>query len=212
MSFSPSQNLQLEERPALVPPKERPFFAETWDRTTACVLDGAMCAMMYALQRRHRLDAGSRSTLERYVREFESASRPAFFAFTPPSSLEGGPTAPHLRWLSPISSTFPQNDHLHVDLYPSSRGWSAPTVLFLHALMSASDTGYRRWAAKFNARGWNACFIHLPFHYSRTPSGHFNGELAITADLVRSAKGLRQGVIELRQLIDTLRGWGCREF
>ncbi len=82
----------------------------------------------------------------------------------------------------------------------------------LHALMSASDIGYRRWAADFNARGWNACFVHLPYHYSRAPRGHWNGELAVTADLVRNAEGLRQGVVELRQLMALLRAWGGREF
>jgi len=40
-----------------------------------------------------------------------------------------------------------------------------------------------------------------PYHYSRVPRGHWNGELAITADLIRNAEGLRQGVIELRQLM-----------
>ncbi len=85
-------------------------------------------------------------------------------------------------------------------------------VLMLHALMSASHIGYRRWAARFNELGWNACFVHLPYHYSRVPSGYWNGELAITADLIRTAEGLRQGVIEVRQLIAALRERGCREF
>ena len=78
--------------------------------------------------------------------------------------------------------------------------------------MSASDKGYRRWAARFNELGWNACFVHLPYHYSRVPRGYWNGELAITADLIRNAEGLRQGVIELRQLMAALRECGCREF
>src|SRR6266446_4160718 len=82
----------------------------------------------------------------------------------------------------------------------------------LHALMSASHIGYRRWAARFNELGWNACFVHLPYHYSRVPRGHWNGELAITADLIRNAEGLRQGVIEVRQLIGALRERGCNEF
>jgi pimeloyl-ACP methyl ester carboxylesterase len=55
----------------------------------------------------------------------------------------------------------------------------------LHALMSASRVGYRRYAAHFNELGWNACFVHLPYHYSRVPRGHWNGELAITADLIQ---------------------------
>ena len=36
--------------------------------------------------------------------------------------------------------------------------------------------------------------------------------MAITADLIRNAEGLRQGVIELRQLMAALRECGCREF
>ena len=82
----------------------------------------------------------------------------------------------------------------------------------LHALMSASHIGYRRYAARFNELGWNACFVHLPYHYSRVPRGYWNGELAITADLIRNAEGLRQGVIELRQLMSALRERGCQEF
>ena len=85
-------------------------------------------------------------------------------------------------------------------------------MLILHALMSATHIGYRRWAAHFNGLGWNACFMHLPYHYSRVPPGYWNGELAITADLIRNAEGLRQGVIEVRQLIAALRDRGCREF
>jgi len=78
--------------------------------------------------------------------------------------------------------------------------------------MSASPTGYYRWAERFNKLGWNACFVHLPYHFSRVPTGYRNGELAITPDLIRNAEGLRQGVIELRQVMDALRARGCREF
>ncbi len=143
-----------------------------------------------------------------------SLDRARYFTNATPEAFEGpaGPAAPRLHWTSPVQTSFPQNDRVHVDLYRCARGWEAPTVLFLHALMSASDVGYRKWAARFNARGWNACFVHLPFHYSRTPPARFNGELAVTADLVRTAQGLRQGVSELRQLMGILRGWGCREF
>jgi pimeloyl-ACP methyl ester carboxylesterase len=44
------------------------------------------------------------------------------------------------------------------------------------------------------------------------PRGYWNGGLAITADLVRNAEGLRQGVIEVRQLMATLHEQGCHEF
>ncbi len=82
----------------------------------------------------------------------------------------------------------------------------------LHALMSASDVGYRRWARRFNALGWNAAFVHLPFHYSRRPPGHLNGELCFTADLLLTGDTLRQAVVEIRQLLAWLRAQGSREF
>jgi pimeloyl-ACP methyl ester carboxylesterase len=171
-----------------------------------------MCAMMYVLQRRHRLNASSADVLERYIAGHESRTRHEYYA--PPaldeSAIPDPPSAMH--WPSPIVTGFAENDRVRADLFPCAAGWTAPTVLLLHALMSASDIGYRRWAAAFNERGWNAVFVHLPYHYSRTPRGHWNGELAITADLVRTAEGLRQGVIELRQIMAALRGWGCREF
>ncbi len=78
--------------------------------------------------------------------------------------------------------------------------------------MSASDAGYRGTAKWFNDRGWNAVFPHLPFHYSRKPRGFFNGELAVTANLIRTGETLRQGVTELRQLMQILRDSGSREF
>ena len=181
-------------------------------KAAALALDTAMCGMMYALQRRHHLDAASRATLERYIAQHEPLTRDAYYF--PSNAIEAGdPAKPRqVRWASPIVTGYAENDRAHADLFPCAAGWARPTVLMLHALMSASDGGYRRWAAAFNARGWNACFVHLPYHYSRTPRGYWNGELAITADLVRSAEGLRQGVVELRQLMAQLRAWGCTEF
>jgi hypothetical protein len=52
----------------------------------------------------------------------------------------------------------------------------------------------------------------MPYHFSRVPTGYWNGELAITPDLIRNAEGLRQGVIEVRQIMESLRGYGCHEF
>ena len=43
------------------------------------------------------------------------------------------------------------------------------------------------------------------------PPGYWNGELAVTADLIRNAQGLRQGVIEVRQLMAALRAQGCND-
>lgn len=180
------------------------------EKPAALVLDLAMCLAMNAVQWRHRLHANSRADLQRYIAECESLSLESYYSLPPFRALD--PHSRHLSWPSPTRTPYVANNFTHVDLFPCETGWKAPTVIMLHALMSTSDTGYRRWAERFNALGWNACFVHLPYHYSRKPRGFANGELAISADLVRTAEGLRQGVMELRQLMQHLRSQGCREF
>ncbi len=181
----------------------------------AALSDWGMCTMMDLVQRRHRLTLQAPRDLRLYIEQHAAMSRDEYF-HAPRAQPNDYSLLAHqrtrLRWPSPVATQWTDNDHAHVDYYLGPDGPAAPTVIMLHALMSASDLGYRRWAAKFNARGWNACFLHLPYHYSRKPAWRLNGELAITPDMIRTAEGLRQGVSEARQLMDLLRGHGCREF
>ncbi len=184
-------------------------------RAAANAVDFAMCVSMNLVQSRHRLNGRSAEEMDRYVVECEKLTPHEYYAARKDvglvAAIQNG-NGPSLTWRSPIETEFPRNNVARADFFPSARGIAAPTVIMLHALMSATHIGYRRWAARFNELGWNACFVHLPYHYSRVPRGHWNGELAITADLIRNAEGLRQGVIEVRQLIGALREHGCSEF
>jgi len=186
-----------------------------WSRLTAGIGDWAMCKMMDVIQRRHTVTHQTPRDWRFYLEKHAAMSRDEYFAAPPAQPGEYELLCrqrTRLRWPSPISTPWPDNNHAHVDYYLGPGGTKAPTVLMLHALMSASDVGYRRWAARFNEQGWNACFLHLPYHYSRKPAWRMNGELAITADVIRTAEGLRQGVSEARQLVHLLRGHGCERF
>jgi 1-acyl-sn-glycerol-3-phosphate acyltransferase len=187
-------------------------------RATATAVDLAMCASMNLLQSRHRLNGRSAEEMERYVTECEKLTPHEYYAAPSgscridlPRAIENENGAA-ITWRSPIQTEFSKNNIARADFFSCARGRTAPTVFMLHALMSATHIGYRRWAARFNELGWNVCFVHLPYHYSRVPRGYWNGGLAITADLVRNAEGLRQGVIEVRQLMATLHEQGCHEF
>ena len=183
-------------------------------RMTATTVDSFLCASINLLHIRHRLNGHSRAQMERYVEECERITAQQYYA--PPhddnlaKTLENGRTT--IVWRSPIETQFPTNNIARADFFPTESHRSAPTVFILHALMSTSPIGYRRCAEHFNELGWNACFIQLPYHYSRVPHGYWNGELAITCDLIRNAEGLRQGVMELRQLMSALRERGSGEF
>ena len=192
----------------------------------ARTVDSLLCASINWLHRRHPLNGHSRQEMERYLVACESLSPQEYYVVPQSIGSNGASDSkPELNgihdshmttlsWRSPIKTEFPANNTAHVDFFrTTARTWSgAPTVFLLHSLMSSSPAGYYRWAEKFNELGWNACFAHLPYHFSRVPTGYWNGELAITPDLIRNAEGLRQSVIELRQLMQSLREHGCGDF
>jgi 1-acyl-sn-glycerol-3-phosphate acyltransferase len=185
-----------------------------FDRFAASGVDSFLCASINFLHARHRLNGNSREEMERYVQECERLNAQQYYAAPNNKNLvealkNGHTTIP---WRSPIETRFPANNIASADFFPTEHRRDAPTVLMLHALMSTSPAGYRRCAEHFNELGWNACFIHLPYHYSRVPHGYWNGELAITCDLIRNAEALRQSVTELRQLMSALRERGSSEF
>jgi len=199
---------------------------DTLRRASAKTVDSLLCASINWLHRRHPLNGHSRQEMEQYLTGCEQLS-PQDYYLPPRASGSNGvsdskPAVNGMRdsgmatlsWRSPIETAFPANNTARADLFRTNARsrMGAPTVFLLHALMSSSPTGYYRWAEKFNELGWNACFVHLPYHFSRVPTGYWNGELAITPDLIRNAEGLRQGVIELRQIMESLREHGCHEF
>jgi 1-acyl-sn-glycerol-3-phosphate acyltransferase len=183
-------------------------------RATATAVDSLICGSLNLLHTRHRLNGRSRGEMQRYVAECEQLTPSEYYAapYEPDvaKTLANGHTT--IAWNSPIRTRFAANNIARAEFFPCAQGIRAPTVFLLHALMSTSRAGHRRCAERFNELGWNACFLHLPYHFSRVPRGYWNGELAITCDLIRNAEGLRQGVIELRQLMSALRERGCREF
>src|SRR5438067_7013875 len=158
------------------------------EKHIARALDFGMCAMMNAVQFRHRLHASSRAELEHYIARCEPMTREEYFhaaiirchperspapatqvpgaveapvilnevegslissghistasteeirgPLTSPRSAqddadEEGAAAP-LRWQSPVRTAFAENNRVHVNLFPCTHGWSAPTVLMLH--------------------------------------------------------------------------------
>ena len=205
----------------------RPTIAgDSLRRFASGTIDSLICASFNLIHTRHRLNGHSREEMERYVAKCERLTAQEYYAapdgidpFHSASRANGAAThvtadscVTTLRWSSPIKTQFPVNNIAHADFLPCPEGIGGPTIFLLHALMSTSRVGHHRCATQFNELGWSACLLYLPYHFSRVPRGYWNGELAITCDLVRNAEGLRQGVIELRQLIAGLRAHGCRDF
>jgi pimeloyl-ACP methyl ester carboxylesterase len=179
-------------------------------RLASHLTDGATLFLINSAQFKLRNEVCTRAQLEIYLAHGERMTREEFFAVSP--MLELTAKGSFLQWRSPIRSGYEENDIAAAQLFFSPQGWMAPTLVFLHSLMSASDFGYRRIARRLNRIGWNAVMVHLPFHYSRTPRGSINGALALSSNLPRNGETIRQAVKEVRQLLALLRKQGCNEF
>ncbi len=178
------------------------------------LVDEASFAWISFLQARHQPEPAFRKRLEAYIESWRNASLSEQYALPSGSSpvVACRPRGKSLRvsFPSPIPGPDRRNRTAVFDFWPGPAGWNGPTMVIAHGLMSVSDFGYRYWAARLNALGWNAAFMHLPYHYARRPFRLFPGELCVTADLVRTAETLRQGVLDLRVFAHWLRSQGAR--
>src|SRR5207302_2156269 len=124
-------------------------------RNFGLAVDQLLCATMAILHRRHARRGSTRDAVEKYLFACERQTRAQHFAL-PAVMADFREEAPNvISWSSPAASAveFAVNGRARVILYRVSPG--APTVIMLHALMSASSAGYRFWARRFNSLGWN---------------------------------------------------------
>jgi len=113
------------------------------------------------------------------------------------------------RFASPLPSGYPENDVVHGELHVRHE-LSAPAAVVLSGwLVSGGD--FERLADWVGRCGRNLWVMDMPYHSRRTPAGTRPGELALTADLVRTLKGIRQIAVETRVLAAALAQLGVQD-
>ena len=147
-----------------------------------------------------------RTAFDRFAKECRGLSADEFYGVKAAAAEAGGfadlvrpvdrPGSHCVSGPTPFPIGWAANDRVWINLHLARPIAEAPFFLIQHGWRSVSVRGYHGLCRKLNALGVNAGVLHLPFHFSRRPRGSFSGELAITSDLARSAKALRQGVRE----------------
>jgi hypothetical protein len=182
------------------------------DEARALAVDLVSFGFVNLLQARHPLPPDFRQTWDKFCGEWAHRPTEDFYDipkdFVPPELPDRG----RLMFPSPYPGEHEPNNNAAFDFFPCKDGWTAPTMLLAHGLMSVSDFGYKVWARRLNARGWNAIFVHLPYHYSRRLPRHVHGELCVGGNLLRNAAGIRQSVVECRIILQQLHKKGGRLF
>jgi len=166
--------------------------------------------------RNHRFDVAD---LEKFTNEWRGRPVSEFYALPERFSVEGEverellklpKTGRHnVRLPTPAPSAFERNNHIWIEFHLGRPITGAPIFFIQHGWRSVSVRGYHSMCRRLNELGINAGVLHLPYHFSRKPKGSFNGELAITSDIVRSAHALRQAVQEACLLKRTLKKIGA---
>jgi hypothetical protein len=118
------------------------------------------------------------------------------------------PSCQQIQFASPAPSKLDVNNRIWVEFHLAHPLDKAPIFFIQHGWRSVSVRGYHKMCRGLNKLGVNAGILHLPYHFSRRPKGSFNGELAITSDVVRSAYALRQGVQEVCWLKNLMKELG----
>jgi hypothetical protein len=182
------------------------------DEARALAVDWFSFGFVNLLQARHPLPADFRSRWDTFAAEWAARPVEEFYRVPDDFTLPELPHEGRLLFPSPYPGEHEINNQAAFDFFPCKEGWTAPTMLIAHGLMSVSDIGYRLWAKRLNARGWNAIFVHLPYHYSRRLPRHFHGEMCVGGELLRTAAGIRQSVVECRIVLQQLRRKGGKLF
>jgi pimeloyl-ACP methyl ester carboxylesterase len=166
--------------------------------TSAKCYDGISFGMINLLHLRNAAGKHTAGDMEAYVERWASASLEDYYAVPADAAPPDLPSQGHRHLASPHRYDCEENNRVSLEYWPGPKGWQSPVMFMLHGVMSVSDAGYKGWARKLNSLGWGAIFFHLPYHYGRKPAQALSGEMALTANLIRTAEGIRQAVIELR--------------
>ncbi len=118
--------------------------------------------------------------------------------------LQGGPGWAMLPTALPIG--IEEDDRVPVRFYqapsdvPSKGG-----ILLLHGLMMSSDLLFKPLIRAFRKEGFDVLLPAAPFHFGRAPRGIQSGELIVGAHFIRTIDTVRQGVTDVRALLQAYR-------
>ena len=97
-----------------------------------------------------------------------------------------------ISYPSPQPSSYGRNNTVWGKVYRPLAGPYRGTLIILPGWASDSAWFYRRIALGLNGKGYSAVIIDPPFQQRRCPEGFYNGELTLSADLIRTLRMYQQ--------------------
>jgi dienelactone hydrolase len=116
--------------------------------------------------------------------------------------LPGAPAVSKVTFPSPVVTPDIENNTVHAEYFRPSLPGRRPAVVVLHIL--GADFALSRYlASRLADRGVAALFVKLPYYGERRPTA---ASRFLSADMDRSMRSMRQGVLDVRRAIAWLGG------
>jgi hypothetical protein len=124
-------------------------------------------------------------------------------------------TAEFLRFTSPISTRYPENDTVNARWYPApaeKQAGKPKQAMIVMPQWNADAFSHNALCTLFNRFGISALRLSKPYHDIRRPSELERSDYAVSSNIGRTISACRQAVIDIRSCIDWLEQQGYEQF
>jgi hypothetical protein len=128
--------------------------------------------------------------------------------------------APFLRFTSPVSTPYPENDQVNARWYPASaeqqerfrRLGKPPQAMIVMPQWNADAFSHNALCGIFNRFGISCLRLSKPYHDIRRPAELERSDYAVSANVGRTMAACRQAVVDIRSCLDWLEQQGYEQF
>jgi hypothetical protein len=124
-------------------------------------------------------------------------------------------TAEFLRFTSPVSTPYPENDLVNARWYPApaeKQAGKPKQAMIVMPQWNADAFSHNALCSLFNRFGISALRLSKPYHDVRRPAELERSDYAVSSNIGRTIAACRQAVVDIRCCLDWLEAQGYEQF
>ncbi|HTZ58250.1 MAG TPA: hypothetical protein VMB49_09150 [Acidobacteriaceae bacterium] len=125
------------------------------------------------------------------------------------------PKAEFLRFTSPVTTAYPENDRVNARWFPAppeKMAGKPKQAIIVMPHWNADAFSHNALCSVFSRFGVSALRLSKPYHDIRRPAELARADYAVSANVGRTIASCRQGVIDIRCCLDWLEQQGYEQF
>ena len=118
-----------------------------------------------------------------------------------------------LRFTSPVSSPYPENDVVNARWFPAPPAKGKPKrAIIVIPQWNGDAISHNAFAKIFRYFGVSTLRLSMPYHDIRMPAELHRADYSVSSNIGRTIHAARQGIIDIRCCVDWLEQQGYTEF